>query len=327
MRTITIKYPVDILFCLLYSFLLIPLILIDINDILRMILGIPFLLFIPGYLFFLCISPNHSAKSEIDAIHKIGISIGLSIALVSLDGIMLFYTPLGFNLISIITSLVLIVIICGIVAIYRRKKIQQRQKQFILSFNIPTIQSKSKLDKILLIILFLTIILTIFTAVFISFLPTKQESFTEFYILGPSGKTIHYPKNMTLGKTSNVTIGLINQEHKTIDYTIEIWLINQTLTYDNNTKTMNSTYHEMWFLDKLTVPLDHFTPDADIIWQPQWEYNYTISVNKTGRYTLMFLLFTSPAPEYNKLQNYKDIAATEIQSAYESIYIWLNIKK
>jgi hypothetical protein len=41
----------------------------------------------------------------------------------------------------------------------------------------------------------------------------------------------------------------------------------------------------------------------------------------------MFLLFTSPAPEYNTFQNYKDIAAKEIQSAYESIYIWLNIRK
>ena len=326
MKTITIKYPIDIFFCLLYSILLVTIVLNDINNILRMILGIPFILFIPGYLFLLCISPNHSAKSEVDPIHKIGISIGLSIALVSLDGIMLFYTPFGFNLISIVSSLLIIVIVCGMLAIYRWRKLRQ-QKQFILSFNIPTFKSKSKLDQILMIFFILAIILTIVTAVVISFLPTKQESFTEFYILGASGKTINYPKNLTMGQASNVTIGLINQEHKTIDYTIEIWLINQTLSYNNSTKTIDSTYHEMWFLYKLTVPLNHFTPDADIIWQPQWEYLYNFSVNKTGRYTLMLLLFTSPAPEYNKLQNYKDIAETEIQSAYESIYIWLNIRK
>ena len=326
MKTITIKYPIDILFCLLYTILLIPLILFDINNILRMVVGLPFLLFIPGYLFLLSVAPNHSAKSEIDAIHKIAISIGLSIALASLDGILLFYTPLGFSLMSIISSLALIVIVCGIVAMYRRRKLQ-RQNQFVLSLNVPTFEPKSKLDKILFFILILAIILTIFTAVFISFLPIKQESFTEFYILGASGKTIHYPKNMTKGQSSNVTIGLINQEHKTVDYTIEIWLINQTLSYDNRTKTMNTTYHEMWFLDKLTVTLNDFTPGTNIIWQPQWEHIYNFSVNRTGRYTLMFLLFTSPAPEYTTLLNYKDIAATEIQSAYESIYIWLNIRK
>jgi uncharacterized membrane protein len=326
MKTITIKYPIDILLCLLYSILLIFLILFDINDILRMVIGLPFLLFIPGYLFLLSIAPDKSAKSEIDAIHKIAISIGLSIALVSLDGILLFYTPLGFSLMSIIFSLVLIVIVCGIVAMYRRRKLP-RQNQFVLSLNVPTFESKSKLDKILFFILILAIMLTIFTVVFISFLPIKQESFTEFYILGASGKTIQYPKNLTRGQPSNVTIGLINQEHKTVDYTIEIWLINQTLSYDNSTKTMNSTYHEMLFLDKLTVTLNDFTPGTNIIWQPQWEYVYNFRVNKTGRYTLMFLLFTSPAPEYNTFQNYKDIAATEIQSAYESIYIWLNIRK
>jgi len=327
MKTITINYPLDIFLCLVYSLLLIPVILLDINDLLRMVLGLPFLLFIPGYLFLLSVAPNHSARSEIEAIHKIAISIGLSIALVSLDGILLFYSPLGFNLLSIVVSLFLIVLVCGLVAIYRRRKLQ-KQNQFALSLNVPTFASKSKIDKILIFILVLAVMLTVFTAVLISFLPTKQESFTEFYILGASGKTILYPKNLTKGQLSNITIGLVNQEHKTVDYTIEIWLVNQTLMYDNMTKTMNTTYHEMWFLNKLTVHLDHFTPNPDKTWQPQWERPYNFSVNnKTGPYTLMFLLFTSPALEYSTLVNYKDIAATEIQSAYQSIYIWLNIRE
>lgn len=326
MRTITINYPVDILFCFLYSFLLIPLILLDINDILQMVLGLPFLLFIPGYLFFLSIIPEHSAISKIDAVHKIGISIGLSMALVSLDGILLFYTPLGFTLTSIVSSLVLIVLVCGIVALYRRRKFNE-QNRFVLSLTVPSLMLKSNIDKVLVLILFVAIFLTLLTAVLISVLPTKQESFTEFYILGSSGTTIDYPKNITLGETSNVTIGLINQEHKIIDYTIEVWLINQTQDYDNETTTLQSTYHEMWFLNKFMVTLNHFAPDKDSMWQPQWEYKYNFNVNKTGRYTLMFLLFTTPAPEYNPAINYKDMAPTEIQSAYQSIYIWLNISE
>jgi len=143
MKTITINYPLDIFLCLVYSLLLIPVILLDINDLLRMVLGLPFLLFIPGYLFLLSVAPNHSARSEIEAIHKIAISIGLSIALVSLDGILLFYSPLGFNLLSIVVSLFLIVLVCGLVAIYRRRKLQ-KQNQFALSLNVPPLRQNQK---------------------------------------------------------------------------------------------------------------------------------------------------------------------------------------
>lgn len=329
MKTLTSKYPIDILLCLLYSLILLPFILLEINSILQMILGLPFLLFIPGYLFFLAVVPSHSVKSEIDAIHILAISIGLSIALVSLDGILLFYTPLGFTLFSIVTSLLLVVFVCGLVSIYRRKKLPFHN-QVSLSFSKPLLEMNSKADKILIVLLFLAVMLTIFTAVFISFLPTKQESFTEFYILDASGKPYNYPKNITIFQDTNFTIGLINQEHKSVDYTLEIWLVNQTQTYNNTTKTMDTVYHEMWYLNKITTTLDHFTPEEDVIWQPQWQYNYTLNINKSGltvvgKYTLMFLLFTIPAPDYETNVNYKDIAASEIQNAYASTYIWLNI--
>jgi uncharacterized membrane protein len=331
MKTLTFRYPNDILFCLLYSLVLIPFIFLDINDILQMILGLPFLLFIPGYLFFLAVVPSHSAKSDIDAIHIIAISIGLSIALVSLDGILLFFTPLGFTLLSIVSSLELVVLICGIVALYRKRKLPH-QNQVSLPLSKPLLEVHSRGDKILLAILFLAIMMTIFTAVFISFLPTRQESFTEFYILDESGKVYNYPKNITVAQDTTFTLGLINQEHKTMDYTIEIWLVNQTQTFNNTTQTMDYVYHEMWFLNKITTTLDHFTPGEDIIWQPQWEYNYTLNINKSGlkvvgRYTVMFLLFTIPAPDYETDVNYKDIAQSEIQNSYASTYIWLNISE
>jgi uncharacterized membrane protein len=134
MRTITITYPIDILLCLLYTLILLPFIFIDINNVLRMILGIPFLLFIPGYLFLSCITPTQSITSELDSIHKIAISIGLSIALVAFDGIFLFYTPFGFHLVSIVSSLVILVFIFGVFALYRWKKTRPH-KQIVLTFN------------------------------------------------------------------------------------------------------------------------------------------------------------------------------------------------
>jgi uncharacterized membrane protein len=183
------------------------------------------------------------------------------------------------------------------------------------------------MDKLLIFILICAILLTIFTAILISFLPIKQESYTEFYVLGASGSTNLYPKNLKIGDEANITIGLVNHEHKTIDYTIEIWLVNQTLIYDNNSATMNTTYHHMIYLGKITTTLTDAGTSDSLEWQPQWEQNYTFSYNKTGHYALMFLLFTSPALEYIPLQDYPEIAASEIQTAYQSVYFWLNIHK
>jgi len=246
-------------------------------------------------------------------------------ALVSLDGFILFYTPFGLNLLSIVASLVILNTSCGIITIFRWRKLNSRPgKQFILSINYSIFNSK--IDKILIVVLILAIFLTIITAIFISFLPTNQASFTEFYILGASGNTINYPQNLTVGQYSNLTIGLINHEQKKINYTIEIWLINRTVNYNTSKNIIEYTYHEMWFLDKLTVSLNHFSPDKDLIWQPQWEYLYNFNINRTGQYILMFLLFTTPAPDYNKLINYQEFAVTEIQSAYQNLYIWLDIR-
>jgi uncharacterized membrane protein len=173
----------------------------------------------------------------------------------------------------------------------------------------------------------LTIVLTIIIAIFVAFSPKKQETSTEFYLLGPTGKTTDYPKNLTRGQQSNITIGLINHEQKTMNYTIEIWLINQTLTFNLTTKTNTTIYHEMWFMTKLSVILHPFTEKIDVIWKPQWEYVYNFSVNKTGNYALSFLLYTTPTPDYNKIENYRDIAANKFQNAYENIYLWLNISE
>lgn len=326
MKTITIRRPIDIFLCLGFNIILLPIVFTSVNGVFRIVFGIPLILFIPGYLLLLCLFPYKSYTSKLDPILRFGLSIGLSISLVSLDGILLFYSPFGFNELSIFTSLFVISLLFGIVALYQWQK-SPIKKQYSFSLNTPKFESKSKFDKILKMLLILSITLTIITIGYISFLPNKQEAFTEFYILGSTGKVIHYPRNLTVGQDSNVTIGLINHEHKTMDYSIEIWLVNQTLHYNTTTNTNETIYHEMWFLDRLTVNLKHFEKNTEILWQPQWEYFYNFSINRTGRYTLMFLLFTTPAPDYNTFQNYYYMAATEIQSAYQSLYIWINIQE
>jgi uncharacterized membrane protein len=326
MKIVSTRYPLDIIICLLCNILLPPLILFNINETIRILLGLPFILFIPGYMLLSGLFPQNNSNGGLDPIEKLAFSFGLSMALVPLIGIGLYYSPFGLQLESILLSIFCIIVISGILAIYRWYK-TPLQKRFIISLNFSLPKLKTKLDRVLFTILLLTIVVTIIIAIFVAFSPKKQETSTEFYLLGPTGKTTDYPKNLTRGQQSNITIGLINHEQKTMNYTIEIWLINQTLTYNQTTNTSDIIYHEMWFMTKLSVTLQTFTDNVDVIWKPQWEYLYNFSINKTGNYALSFLLYTTPTPDYNKTENYRDIAANKFQNAYENIYLWLNISE
>jgi len=324
MKIDTSHYPIDILICLGCSILLIPLALFNINETFRIFLGFAFILFIPGYLLLSCLFPQNQEYGGLDPVEKIAFSFGLSMALVPLIGICLYYSPFGLRLEPIFFLIFIIIWASGIFAIYRRKK-TPLQRRFTISITLSIPKLKTRLDRILAIILVIAITITITTVIYVAFSPKKQETSTEFYLLGSTGKTTDYPHNITRGQQANVTIGLVNHEQKIMNYTIEVWLINQTLSYNQSTKTNETVYHEMWFMTKLQVTLPSFQESTEVIWKPQWEHLYNFSINRTGKYTLEFLLYTSPTQEYNITENYSNIAAKKIQNAYESSYLWLNI--
>ena len=65
------------------------------SNILRIILGIPFLLFFPGY----ALAAALFTKGRgMDAVERVALSFGLSIAVVPLIGLILKYTPWGIRL-------------------------------------------------------------------------------------------------------------------------------------------------------------------------------------------------------------------------------------
>ncbi len=52
--------------------------------------------------------------------------------------------------------------------------------------------------------------------------PRFGERFTEFYILGLSGKATDYPKELVVGEEGRVIVGIINHEREPVTYRIEI---------------------------------------------------------------------------------------------------------
>ena len=313
------KYPIDILICILWSITTTSITLLGIEGTIRIILGLPLILFIPGYMLVSTLFPLHEKHGGLDIIERIALSLGISIAIVPLIGLALNYTPWGITLEPILVSLQIFIITTGTIAFYRWTKTPPDER-FIISLNITLPKTENKIDKALTIILIISIITAIAALTYIIATPKTGEKFTEFYVLGSTGKAADYPINLTHGKNTTITIGIVNHEYKTINYTIEIWLINQT-TNENQT-----VYNHMWFLDKINIMLNHTPTDIEKQWKPQWQHNYSLTINKTGQFKLQLLLFTTPTQEYNTYMDYRDIAEEKINSAYRTLHLWINVR-
>jgi uncharacterized membrane protein len=73
----------------------------------RIVLGTFFVLLMPGYTFVQALFPARKS----DVVERIGLSIGMSIALVSLDAFILNFTPWEITLTSIVWTIALLIII------------------------------------------------------------------------------------------------------------------------------------------------------------------------------------------------------------------------
>jgi uncharacterized membrane protein len=237
------KNITDLLIIAVWTIMTIIFVIIPIleNSIIRTILGIPMVLFIPGYVLVTALFPK---QDNLDSIERIALSFGLSIAVVPLLGLILNYTPFGIRLIPILVALSIYMAIMTIVAIYRRNMLPE-DAQFSVEFNKiyeainnEIITQKSK-DRILNVILIFSIILAIGTLYYVITVPKIEEKFTEFYVLGPSGKTDNYPTELKLGSSTTLLTGVVNHEYSSVNYTIQIVigkdiLSSKKLVLDNN---------------------------------------------------------------------------------------------
>jgi len=318
------KYPIDIIICILWSVILLPVVLLNITDNLRIVLGLPFILFIPGYILIFALFPTKKIDKGIDIIERIALSFGLSIAVVPLIGLGLNYTSWGIRLEPILFSIFLFIIGVGAIAIYRWVKTNPNER-FNISFNLSLPKSESRLDQALTVILVISILIAVIALIYVIVIPKTGEKFTEFYILGSKGLADEYPTNLTVGENATITMGVVNHEYETINYTIEIWIINQTIVYNESNDENETIYNHMYFIDKIQTKLNHITVDIEEEWKPQWEYNQTFNINRTGNFKLAFLLFTKATEEYSYDIDYKDIAKEKIDSAYRETHIWIQV--
>ena len=281
------EFPNDLLISLILIFLTIIFVLVPTIDssIIRAILGLIFVLFLPGYLLICALFPK---KNNLSGIERIALSFGLSIAVVPLLGLVLNYTPWGIRLVPILTILSFFCIVLLIIAYYQRSKLKEEErfsvpfKDYAASLSNEFLRPGTKLDKILTVILVISIIIAAGMIIYVITTPKIGEKFTEFYILDTNDKADNYPVDLVIGVPFELIVGIVNHEYNDINYTMQVEQAADILTSQQFRLSHNET----------------------------WEEKIVLTPDKTGTDMKMeFLLF--------KENNFSE--------PYRSLHLWVNV--
>lgn len=279
---------------------------------LRILLALPMILFFPGYSLIAALFPG---KGEIDALERIALSFGLSIAVVPLIGLVLNYTPFGIRLDPVVISLVLFTLCMAAAAQFRRAELVEGER-----FEVPFRKiwngvyaelfpaKSSRLDRALSAILLLAIIAAVATTIFVIVVPNEGEKFTEFYILGEKGKAADYPTDLYAGRAASVIIGVGNHEYRNVTYLVELHYVDQEFDPATNTSRILS----MERLEAFPVTLAHNTT---------YQQSHTFLVNSTEGNQLKFLLFMEKSPPESVT------GADRINLSYRDLHLWVRVRE
>lgn len=157
-----------------------------------------------------------------DAIERIAMSFGMSIAIVPLIGLILNYTAWGIRLEPVLYSVSSFILATSIIAWFRRRRLPEHERFMItLSLRLPGLGT-SVSERALSVVLIITIVGALGILGYMAASPKTEEKFTEFYVLDNAGGTTNYPRQLSLGATGNVILGIVNHERQEVIYRIEI---------------------------------------------------------------------------------------------------------
>ncbi len=217
---------------------------------LRTYLGILMVLLLPGYALTGALFP---AKNDLEGIERAAVSFGLSIAVVPTMGLALNYTVWGIREIPILTAISAFTLLMCAITYYRRNLLPEKEA-FEIPFKAAFLNIKTEIlkkpesatDRVLAVFLVLSILASVGSLAYIIGNPKEGEHFTEFYILGHNKTADNYQTVFVQGEKGTVFVGIINHEHRFVDYTMDVKLGNRSLPLPENQKHISLANNMSW---------------------------------------------------------------------------------
>ncbi|MEF8914315.1 DUF1616 domain-containing protein [Natronomonas sp.] len=311
---------------------------------LRIIVGLAFVLFIPGYAFIAALFPEageaptsdgelegegsvgadeDAAEVEgqlrdrgIDGIERVALSFGLSIAIVPLIGLTLNFTPFGIRLVPILVSLSGFTVVATAIAAQRRWDLPEDER-----FRVPyrdwyaagkseLFDPESTVDAVLNVALAVAMLLAISSVVYAVAVPPQGEQFTEFYILteDDDGELVadNYPQELVAGEPQPLHVGIENNEYEEIDYTVVVQL--QQVEGEGNESTVVNRAE----VDRWSTTLSHNQSEIE---QREFVVDDSTAADFEGEdRRLAFLLYDGAPPTQPTREN-----------SYRNLHLWVNV--
>jgi uncharacterized membrane protein len=245
----------------------------------RFALGLALVLFLPGYAIAAAVFPK---EGEVDWIERIALSFGLSIAIVSLLGLLLSGTPWGVHLEPAVATLLLVTLGTGGFAYWRRMKLPPRERLGLsVEISVPRWGELSPVDKALTVGVAVALVLGAGGLAYAVGTSPPGGRFTEFYLLDANRGIDSYPSRLNASEPAQVYVGIVNHEVRDMHYNIEVRLVTVQYVYNGTTKRDDT-------VELRNTTLDNFP--VDLTNGQRWEQSYPFQIPNAGDYQLRFLL-------------------------------------
>jgi uncharacterized membrane protein len=209
------------LMILIASAVLLPILTLLPLTLVRLPLGIALVLFAPGYSLLAALLPR---RTEIEPLTRIGLSFGLSIAIIPFIALALELMSIPIKPVPIVISLSVWILLLSGVALYRRLDVVPLTAPGANPVELLGKQGMSWIKRHpTMATAFLTggPLLAVF--LFALQLLSSPAPSTEFYVLGAQGEARDYPRSARVGEELTATVGIVNTDTVTRGYRIEVW--------------------------------------------------------------------------------------------------------
>lgn len=189
------------------------------SNALRVVLALPFLLFLPGYVLMAALFPR---REGMGALERMALSFGISVVIVPLIGMILNYSPWGIRLEPVLYSVSIFIFATSIIAWLRCRRLPEQERLGIeFQLKLPGWGSNMR-DRVLSVALVVVIIVALGVLGYVIVSPKAGDKFTEFYVLDTAGEMADYPQEISVGMAGNVVLRIVNHEYQEVSYRVEI---------------------------------------------------------------------------------------------------------
>jgi len=317
---------------------------------LRVVLGLPFVLFVPGYAFVAALfpeagespvtdeesdalaedTPNAGDRSGIDGIERVALSFGLSIAVVPLIGLVLNFMPWGIRLVPILVGVSAFTLVSVAVGAIQRWELPEEERfrvpyrEWVAAGRAELFEPDDRTDAALNVLLVLSILLATASVGYAVAVPKKGEQFSELYLLteGEDGLVADdYPTEFVQGESRELVVGIGNQEHSRVDYTVVSELQRVDIERTSNATVGNGSVNDTTGASNVSISVleerEVTRFETELGHNRTWIRKHNVTPTLTGdRLRLTYLLYKGSPP-----------GDPTVDNAYRAVWLWVNVSE